>query len=98
MAGEAAIAIPVRAESRAGELERVCKTSTGLVEHPSRPQSFADVTIVFDDFQIMLTGRWNKNMRSEDVFAAGKKIGNRFLLCRVTSVLDFDKNAPVKSC
>ena len=25
-------------------------------------------------------------MRSEDVFAAGKKIGNRFLLCRVTSV------------
>jgi hypothetical protein len=29
---------------------------------------------------------WNKNMRSEDVFAAGKKIGNRFLLCRVTSV------------
>jgi hypothetical protein len=25
-------------------------------------------------------------MRSEDVFAAGKKIGNRFLLCRVASV------------
>ena len=25
-------------------------------------------------------------MRSEHVFAAGKKIGNRFLLCRVTSV------------
>ena len=25
-------------------------------------------------------------MRSEDVFAAGKKISNRFLLCRVTSV------------
>jgi hypothetical protein len=25
-------------------------------------------------------------MRSENVFAAGKKIGNRFLLCRVTSV------------
>jgi len=25
-------------------------------------------------------------MRSEDVFAARKKIGNRFLLCRVTSV------------
>ena len=25
-------------------------------------------------------------MRSEDVFAAAKKIGNRFLLCRVVSV------------
>jgi hypothetical protein len=25
-------------------------------------------------------------MRSEGVFAAGKKIGNRFLLCRITSV------------
>jgi hypothetical protein len=25
-------------------------------------------------------------MRSDDVFAAAKKIGNRFLLCRVTSV------------
>jgi len=27
-----------------------------------------------------------QNMRSEGVFAAAKKIGNRFLLCRVTSV------------
>jgi hypothetical protein len=27
-----------------------------------------------------------KNMRSDDVFAAAKKIGNRFLLCRVASV------------
>jgi hypothetical protein len=27
-----------------------------------------------------------QNMRSEDVFAAAKKINNRFLLCRVTSV------------
>jgi hypothetical protein len=27
-----------------------------------------------------------QNMRSEDVFAASRKITNRFLLCRVTSV------------
>ncbi len=38
------------------------------------------------DTRMLTTERMKQDMRSEDVFAAAKKINNRFLLCRVTSV------------